>query len=452
MSAEPPDHPWRTRPSPEVRRAALSSPEPQVPVARPRRVTAGRPPVSKFRSAAFATALVVLVGAVPTLGWVGLTLIRDSKAGTLITRVSDPRAPGYEALVDSTPTALIIQKDSRGGLVSLAFLALGSSDGGGSLMFLPINTAVEKPAYGVDRYVTAYRSQGERSLVGQVGNTLRVGLDEVVDVNDAKWAALTAKSAPVRFDNPDTVSAGAFRFPAGRVALLPRQVGPYLSAINAGESDLNRLNRQQLFWQAWLKAIGPSPREDVIPGETKSGIGFFVRTLAAGPVRAEPLPVNPNGVPLFTGGQLFRPLKGQIRKDIAEMVPYPTAPKPGTRVAVRLLNGADPDPIPRSIVQRLVSGGATIDVVGNDSRFDRAKTVIQYRDPSARSRAMRMRIALGGRGRLVLNVRGSDAVDVTIVLGRDLLRPGRTSSGSVRPPTVKANSNTTTTRSRGAGG
>ena len=262
---------------------------------------------------------------------------------------------------------------------------------------------------------------------------------------------MTAKTAPIRFENPDTVSAGSFRFPAGRIALRPAQVGPYLAALNPGESDLNRLNRQQLFWQAWLKAIGPTPAENVIPGETKSGIGLFVRTLATGPVRAEPLAVSPDGEPPTSGGQLFKPLAGQVRKDVAEMVPYPTAPKPGSRVAVRLLNGADSEPIPQDIIQKLVLGGATIVVVGNDRRFGRAQTVIQYRDPSARGQATLMRMGLGGRGRISLNLRGSDAVDVTIVLGRDVLPARRTSSASTRPP-AKSSSATTSSRIQGAGG
>ena len=67
------------------------------------------------------------------------------------------------------------------------------------------------------------------------------------------------------------------RFPAGPIALQPAQVGPYLAALNPGENELNRLNRNQLFWQAWLKQIAASTAADVIPGETGSGIGLFVR-------------------------------------------------------------------------------------------------------------------------------------------------------------------------------
>src|SRR3954454_2263975 len=127
------------------------TPEPSVPVAPPtgaapadprrRRgrpahrsgpVPVGRVPVSKIRTAGFAASVLLLVAAVPTLGWVGVKLIRDSKAGKLVTRVSDPRAPGYEAIVAPTPTALLVHRDAAGALVGLTFLALGGSAGGGS--------------------------------------------------------------------------------------------------------------------------------------------------------------------------------------------------------------------------------------------------------------------------------------------------------------------------------
>lgn len=407
--------------------------------------------MSRVRSAGFAAALVVLVGAVPALGWMGLTLIRDSKAGTLIARVSDPRAPGYEAIIDPTPTALLIQKNAKGKLISLTFLALGGANGGGSVIFLPIDAGVDKPAFGVDRLGTAYTLGGDQDVAGQVGALLKVGLGDVIDVNDVGWAALTAKAAPIRFNNPDALSSGPRRFPAGPIALRPTDVGPYLTALNRDESDLNRLNRHQLFWQAWLRAIGPSPAPDALPGETNSGIGFFVRTLARGPVRSEPLPVNPQGIPLYLGDQTFVPIVGQIRKDIAEMVPYPTAPSPGARVLVRLLNGTDGDPIPQSIVRALVLNGAAITVVGNDRRFGRRETLLQYRDPTVQNRARLMRIGLGGHGKLRLDLQGPDAVDVTIVLGRDVLG-SRRAPGASRPPTSAAGSVTTITESQGSGG
>ena len=63
-----------------------------------------------------------------------------------------------------------------------------------------------------------------------------------------------------------------------------------------------------------------------------------------------------------------------------------------------------------------------------------------------------MQYALGGRGRIVLNVQGSDAVDVTIVLGRDLLPSGGTTSKQTLIADHASRSSTTTSRSQSPGG
>ncbi len=421
-------------------------------VRRRRRVPAGRIPVSKMRSTGFALSLIVLVGAVPLLGWVGLTLIRNSKAGTLVTRVSDPRAPGYEAIVDPTPTALILQKDAKGNLAALTLLALGSAAGGGSAMFVPVNTAVAKPARPGECYGSVYRAGGQSALVSEVGTTLNTGFSDVIAMDDGRWAALVANTAPIQLDNPDALTSGTARFPAGRISLKAVEVGPYLTALNTGESELNRLNRNQLFWQAWLKKIAASTASNAVPGETRSGIGFYVQTLSRGPVRLEPMPVKEGASKALGGGTLFEPIVDVLSKDVAAMVPYPTAPAPGTRISVRLLNGADGGVIPQSVVQLVVRSGAAIALVGNDHRFGRAETVIQYRDPAGRNQAKLMQHALGGGARVVRNMQASDDVDLTIVLGRDLLPAGRKTTQDPISPTSARGVITTTTRSRPAGG
>ena len=69
----------------------------------------------------------------------------------------------------------------------------------------------------------------------------------------------------------------------------------------------------------------------------------------------------------------------------------------------------------------LVQHGATIPTIGNDLRFGRKVTVIEYRDPSLRAQAVFMRAGLGGRGKLRLNPRTSDTADVSVILGADVV-------------------------------
>ena len=190
--------------------------------------------------------------------------------------------PGYEAIVDPTPTALIIQKNTRGTPIGLTFLSLGGTSGGGSAMFLPMGTAVTRPARPGDKYSTAYRVGGQRSLVNAVGTTLNAGLSDVISMDDRLWASLTANSAPIRFENPDTLT-GSLRLAAGPVALQPSQVGPYLAALNPGENELNRLNRNQVFWQAWLKQIAALDCRRRDPGRDRIGDRSLRQHLEQGP-------------------------------------------------------------------------------------------------------------------------------------------------------------------------
>ena len=90
------------------------------------------------------------MAAIPVLGWVGVKLIRDSKGGTYTATSSDPTQPGYEALVEPTPTALVVQRNADGTPNGLTFIGLGNTKGGGSVMFVPLDTNVLQPLPNVD--------------------------------------------------------------------------------------------------------------------------------------------------------------------------------------------------------------------------------------------------------------------------------------------------------------
>lgn len=449
MIPEPPERIGRHRPSMGMRRSVLGSPDDlPPPLAGPirsvprlpehdsddppdratdagprRRRRVGHPRGSRGGTAAFALSLVLLVAAVPTLGLIGINMIRDSRAGRFDSRVTDPTAPGYEALVEPTPIALLVQKDAAGKPVGLTVLALGGGNGGGSVLLLPLNTQVERVTFGLARIGDAYASGGDQGLAGQVGGLLRTGFSDVIDLDDQKWAALTTPVAPIRFDNPDRISTRRLVLPAGPVALSPQQVGPYLAARNEGESELTRLNRQQTFWQAWIDLLARSRDRQVVPGETASGIGLYVRTLARGPLTFEPLPFTATGRPADVADEHFVVDVAKLRAQVAAMVPFPTAPAPGFRVTVRLLNGVNGRPIPRSLERNLVLRGAAISTIGNDAHFRRKLTVLAYRDPSLRNQVLAMRAALRGRGRLKLDPESPDTADVSIVLGSDVISP-----------------------------
>lgn len=421
MTHEPPAGASPTRADARARLSALlatfevgSGPEVAAEVdERPRRRRG-----AVVKAVAFTSVLLMLVVAIPTLGYLGARTLRYSRAGQVLNPVTDPRAPGYTAIVDSTPTALVIQRDAKMAPVALTVVALGSGDAGGSVLFVPLDTLMPEPFAYIDRLRVAYELSGERLLVDVTARMLNVAFDSVIGLTDSDWARLVGPAAPLSIANPDDL---AF-FPAGPLALPAEQVGPYLAAQRPGESDLNRLIRHQLVWQAWLGAIGESTSPSVVPGPESPAdiLGPIARTLAAGTVTVDTLDVVPVDTEDPRGGQWFKPDLTGVRNQVADAVPSPVAPTVGSRYAVRLLNGVDGNPIPQRIVRRLVYGNAQIGQIGNAKRFGLKTTKIEYNDPNLKKRAEEVRYLLGG-GTIVFNRKSNEAVDLIVTLGRDVI-------------------------------
>jgi hypothetical protein len=359
----------------------------------------------------FSGVLVASLIAGGVLAYVGVQTVRTSRAGKSVSTVTDPTQPGFEAFLEPTPTLLLLH-GSDSSLVSAAVLALNSGDAGGSVLLVPPATRVtaDESAFTLGA-VSAFGGTPEAIRPG-LQSLLGVGLTEVVVVDDARWAELVAPVAPLTIENPDTVGA----FPAGPVELRADQVGPYLAARAEGESDLARLYRQQLFFEAWAEAVQASSDPAAVPGEVDSGIGRFVRGLAAGPRRVATLPVVES--PTADGPRTDVDPEATAAL-VAELVPFPTAARPGGRVRVRLLDGAGDGGHVLAAAPLIVPAGAEIVVVGNAGAFDYETTEIRYHHPSFEAEAEALHESLGA-GRVIDDPRQTDAFDVTIVLGPDV--------------------------------
>jgi hypothetical protein len=104
---------------------------------------------------------------------------------------------------------------------------------------------------------------------------------------------------------------------------------------------------------------------------------------------------------------------------IAELVPFPTASRPGGRVRVRLLDGSGTRDHVLSAAPLIVPADSEIVVVGNAEAFDYETTEIRYHHPTFEPAAEALQKALGA-GRVIDDPRQTDAFDVTIVLGPDV--------------------------------
>jgi LytR cell envelope-related transcriptional attenuator len=358
----------------------------------------------------FSGLLVTAMVAGAVLAYIGVQTVRTSRAGKSVSTVTDPALPGFEAFLDPTPTLLLVH-GSGPSLVSAAVLSLNSGDVGGSVLLVPPATRVntdEKPVTLTD---VADFVGDPAAILPTLQAVLGFGITEVAIVDDVRWAELVAPVAPLTIENPDTVG----EFPAGTLSLEANQVGAYLTARGEGESDMARLYRQQLFFEAWAAVVATSSDPAAVPGEVESGIGRFVRGLAAGPRRIESLPAIETPEGDGTRTEIDADATAEL---VSDLVPFPTAGSPGGRIRVRLLDGSgDPDHVLLA-APRIVPAGSEIVVVGNADAFDYTTTEIRYHHPTFKPAAERLRDALGA-GRLIDDPRQTDAFDVTIVLGPD---------------------------------
>ena len=359
----------------------------------------------------FLSLLVLAALAGAALALVGVKTVRESRAGKVVSTVTDPSAPGFEAFLEPTPTLAVLHRDGQG-IVSMAVLALGTGDGGGSaLMVSPAlrsNQGSDAVSFGA---VSAFAGNPE-VVMPALQAAIRYGVPEVALVDDALWADLVAPVAPLALDNPSAVGA----FPAGSLSLAADQVGPFLAATAPGEPPQAAMLRQRAFYRAWIDAVARSSDPAVVPGEVDFGLGRFVRGLAKGPTTIEPVPVLESVVGDTTRYDVDRDAMEAL---VPELVPFPTAGSPGGRIRVRLLDGTGDGGHVEAVAPTIVPAGVQIVVVGNADRFDYRETEVRYHTPVVKAAATDL-VEVLAAGKVVEDPRQTDAFDVTIILGTDV--------------------------------
>ncbi|CAN5252471.1 hypothetical protein BH18ACT4_BH18ACT4_09340 [soil metagenome] len=379
------------------------------------------------RRAGFALVVGLSTLAVPLLGFIGFRTVLVSTDGRVVDTVLEPSEEGYQAVVDPTPVEFVVHVDDDGRVLSLTVLALGAGDEGGSVLFVPIETLTDPDTheFGFDRLSGAFLLGGLDGVRGATSQLLGTSFSDSVEVDSERWAELVAPVAPLVLENPDDVGAEdddgepEVVFPAGTLTLQADDVGRYLALRDPNETDTARLARHQLFWEAWLKSVAAaSDLATAVPGEGGGGVARFVRGLATGDVAFETLPVEPEASLLGAEGLAAAP--DTVAEVVSRMVPLPTAPSPGGRVRVRVLNGTPEEEATREVIARLVPAGAEISVVGNADRFTYLTTAVTFSDGAREGDARRMREALE-IGSVAFERSANDSVDVTIVVGLDFL-------------------------------
>jgi hypothetical protein len=381
---------------------------------RPSRARSGRSPSPWWRFG-FPIALVVLIGAIPVLVWAGTQVVLESNDGRLINRVTDPDAPGWEAVLDPTPTNLVLTTNAAGQLEGIAVMILSGEDSGAVLQ-VPVETLVPiADGSEISLYYRFFLS-GEQGVRDGLGDLLDLSFTEARVVATDEWASLVAPVAPLTVNSPDpTVDAtGQVVFPKGSIQVPAAQVGTFLGTSNPGATDVARLVRVEAFWRAWIAAVAGAGL-DAAPPPVDQGLGRFLVALGAGQVRFVTLPVTEvsPGPP-----QLYRAPPASTAATVAELVPFPVGP-PGSRTTVKMLDGTGQLDHGTEAAIRLGAAGAQVEIIGNAPEFGVTTTQIVYFDETRRAQAEELRVALGV-GELVKSDERS-VMDATVVLGADAL-------------------------------
>lgn len=363
----------------------------------------------------FPVALVVLIGAIPVLVWAGTKVVLNSNDGRLVNRVTDPAAPGWEAVLDPTPTNVVLTTNAVGQLEGIAVMIL-SGENSGAVLQVPVETLVASP--GGPEFSLYYRFFlfGEQGVRDGLGELLKLSFTEVQVISTDQWAGLLAPLSPLTINSPDAAvdANGQVVFPKGSIQVPAAQVGSFLGTRSANETDVARLVRVEAFWRAWLSAIAVAGI-DSAPPPVGQGLGRFLVALGAGQVRFVTLPVTEAspGPP-----QLYRASPLTTAATVAELVPFPVGP-PGSRTTVRVLDGTGQLDHGTEAAIRLGAAGAQVEVIGNASEFGVTTTQIIYFDETRRAQAEVLRVALGV-GELVKSDERS-VMDATVILGADAL-------------------------------
>lgn len=379
------------------------------------------------RALGFALALLLLVAAVPALGWVGQQRLLDSRAGQVVENGGGPTDPGYRALVVPTPTAMVMHLDDSDDVASVTVLALGAGQAGGTVLQVPLQTEMRNVRYYFDRLQGIADDGDLDQLAREVEDRLNVAIPEVIQLTDDDLASLVGPVAPLAIDNSDPViSDSGKEFPAGPVSLAAEDVGPFLRATSDEETELGHLARSETVWDAWLTAIAEATGDDSV-GVATTGIGPFLRDLADGDPVVETLDVEPPpGAETNAEGEVplaLTPAAG-FNEQVIDAVPYPRPPRLGRRWSLKVLNGVDGEPIPRPLLRTLILQGASLETTGNAADFGRERTLIEYSGRDWADEARAARLALGGTAEVEqMSAARADTEDEAIVvtLGQDAL-------------------------------
>jgi hypothetical protein len=373
------------------------------------------------RTVAMLVVTVLVLLAMPVLGYVGARAVLDSTGGTDAQADNLPVQP-----LPPTPTALYLSTDATGALSSAAVFVLSPTMLGGSIVPLAVNADVGFAPEARQSLQDVFAQGGVDAAVLAVESLTLVTINHVEVADESAVAGFLLPFAPLTVDLVADVATASFADPnaqpltAGTAVLDAGAAAKVLTepaATSAAGQNGHRANTEAL-WAAVSIVVGggrPTGATGAVPGNFNE----FTAGLFAGPVASRGIAVlplegdeNPNGLDVV---QVDRADAVFVFASIAPA--SMSGPSPGLLFRVEAPPGYDA--AVKSTIEKLLYFGANIVSIDTNAA-PRPDTVFVVPDDVIRDEAMQTNGIFGSVSFEDPTVR-IDGVDLTVVLGTDYL-------------------------------
>lgn len=356
----------------------------------------------------------------------------------LLPRRSRPPAPPAAAPAGEQLTVLLAMRahdDVSGHAAFLTLFAAESSGDGGPLgLFVPVTTLGQIPGQGFEPVGKAL-SVGDPALQRMtVENLLGIAIDRTVVTDEVTLGALVDELGGItlvveeRLEEEEPDGTRAPLFPLGEQRMDGAAAATYLTYRADDGSEVERFVRVQKVWDGIFAhgADAVARALDVaFGGADANALRAPMRAFAAAAPAARAYQVLPVEAAGATGeDETYRVVAARVaevvRRDLAGSVPRGV--DPGARPRVEIRNGNGEPQSGARVAGLLIPAGFKLEVTGNAGRFDHERTrIVVYREDEAALALARKVRELLGVGKIEIGTRGQTVVDLTVVVGKDLI-------------------------------
>lgn len=369
------------------------------------------------------------------LGFAGFLVVRLWEAGTraalyttegqTIEIITDPTQPGFEALLDPTPTLLLAHTDD-GALIGITAMTRTSVDAGGHMVLIgPLLFVRSEAGSDEGRFLSeVFDTEGLDGLRRAVGAMFGFGFGSAVEWSTEDLAAAMGQAAPLPLNLADNLTRQASSgeetvwIEGGPVQLDGPTAAAVYNFVNPADVEVNRQERQRGLWQAWLAKVGSADDPAALADVGDQRLTSYLLPLARGDVAVEILPTR---LVAFDENDPFYVLEEEDLAWLAlqadAMVPVPVPPSGESWPSIRLLDGVgDPDGFSEAL-DALFDIKMQVVIVGNAVEFGVERSSVVYHATDDETAAAAVSSALGLESQLSEEA-GQPGV-ITVIVGED---------------------------------